>query len=495
MEMTMIRQKSQLSTVQLILVFTAIVLIVVSWWGVSMLEKGLSVTQHEFDGLSLRYIQPEGGYDLPAIIIAHGYGGSQQIMYGYAYAFAHSGYAVMMLDFSGHASNPAPLDFGRDSLQADIEKAYQSLITFNDIDEERIALLGHSMGSGAVMTAGINSPDKYSAVVAVSPTGAEVSESLPQNLMLQAGTLEGDFVENAKALLEEAGGLSNDFEGKTARIYTEIANVEHITILFNSNSHNHAVNWANQAFEIESQSTYRDTRILWYALHLIGWILFIPGVKPFIKFKPSSTPEAIKPLRKWLVFLLAPIVATLTLYLLTKVFNITSFMGLQVGGALSIWFLIMGLIWLFIGTKVKSPQRMYFSWGLLFFAVLFLCLGLMAQFTWMQSLLIPARIWRALLIALACWPWKLAASYNIQGSKGWKRIGLWLLQNTVLMSALIATAMYVPGMGILMLIAPVLPFIFLVEGVIGSNFDDPWIYSIGSSLLLGWLVSSFFPLI
>ena len=491
----MIKRNPRLNSVQLFLVSMAIVLIVVSWWNVLRLDNGLTVSMEEYEDLSLRYIQPTNGHDLPAVIIAHGYGGSQQIMLGYAYAFANSGYAVMMFDFSGHASNPAPLDTERNSLQNDIEKAYQALIIHPGVNKEQIALLGHSMGSGAVMSAGIDNPDKYLAVVAVSPTGADVTTTLPQNLLLQAGTLEGNFVENAKQLLVDAGGQSFDFENLTARNFVEIENTEHISILFSSKSQNLAVNWVNSAFEIDKDSEYRDLRIAWYGLHLIGWLIFIPGFKPLIKFQLSATPENAPLLRKWLTFLLAPISAIVTLSLLGSVWDTSKFLGLQVGGSLGIWMLVMGLIWLFIGTKIKSPRRKYFSWGLLFFFFIWLSLGQMAQFTWMQSMLIPARIWRALLIALACWPWKLAAGYNIRGSKGWKRIGLWILQTSVLMAALIATAMYIPGMGIIMLIAPVLPIILLVEGIIGSQFDDPWVFSVGSSLLFGWLIASFFPLI
>ena len=488
-------KKGLLTPTQRVLISLAFILIVVSWWGVLNLEDGLEVSFEEYENLSLRYIQPEGGYDLPAVIIAHGYGGSQQIMLGYAYAFANSGYAVMMLDFSGHATNPAPLDRVGESLQTDLEKAYQALIAHPYVEPENIALVGHSMGSGAVMTAGIENPEKYSAVVALSPTGAEVTESLPLNLMLQAGTLEPDFVENAKELLTAGGGANLDFEENKARSFVEIPNVEHITILFSSMSQNLAVNWVNNAFEINQQSSHRDLRIVWYGLHLIGWLVFIPNAKPLFRFKLSSKPEALKPLRKWLVFLIAPVVSILTLYLLNKNGDTSGWLGIQVGGSLAVWMLVMGLVWLLIGTKIKSPVRGYLVWGFAFFVFIWVSLGLMAQFTWMQSFIIPARIWRGLIIALACFPWKLAVGYSLQGRRGWERVGLWLLQTTVLMGALISTTVYVPGMWIIILIAPVLPIILLVEGIIGSQFDDPWVYGIGGSLLFGWLISSFFPLI
>ena len=133
----------------------------------------------------------------------------------------------MLLDFAGHGANAEPLDTERDALQDSLDVAYQGLISRSEVDPDRVALLGHSMGSGAVMRAGIEQPNRYRAVIAVSPTGADVTETLPRNLMLQAGSLEGRFVANAETLLEDAGGSSDDFVDGLARTFVEIPDVEH----------------------------------------------------------------------------------------------------------------------------------------------------------------------------------------------------------------------------------------------------------------------------
>ena len=59
------------------------------------------------------------------------------------------------------------------------------------LDRSRLALIGHSMGSGAVMTAGINQPGTYAAVVAISPTNADVRPDAPRNLLLLCAALYG----------------------------------------------------------------------------------------------------------------------------------------------------------------------------------------------------------------------------------------------------------------------------------------------------------------
>ncbi|MBW8011928.1 MAG: hypothetical protein FVQ83_11925 [Chloroflexi bacterium] len=72
---------------------------------------------------------------------------------------------------------------------------------------------------------------------------------------------------------------------------------------------------------------------------------------------------------------------------------------------------------------------------------------------------------------------------------------MWVVQSTVLVTALFIFAMLVPGMFVLMLMAPVLPIILEVTFIIGKHFDDPWAYAIGSALFFGWMVAAFFPII
>ncbi|MEH2179176.1 hypothetical protein [Nostoc sp.] len=95
---------------------------------------------------------------------------------------------------------------GKNSLQQNLDVAYEALIKQLKVDRSRLATLGHSMGSGAVMSAAINNVNRYAATVAISPTSASVTPKAPHNLQLQAGSWEGGFIANAKRLLESAGG-------------------------------------------------------------------------------------------------------------------------------------------------------------------------------------------------------------------------------------------------------------------------------------------------
>jgi dienelactone hydrolase len=45
----------------------------------------------------------------PAVVIAHGFAGSRQLMEGYALTLARAGYYAVSFDFEGHGRNPTPM--------------------------------------------------------------------------------------------------------------------------------------------------------------------------------------------------------------------------------------------------------------------------------------------------------------------------------------------------------------------------------------------------
>jgi dienelactone hydrolase len=485
---------SKLGIARIIVIVIAILLIAGSWWNVARMYDGLTVRRFVQDEVPLLFLAPEEGADVPGVIIAHGFGGSQQLMLGYGLSLARAGYGVMLLNFSGHASNPNPLSSSRASLQADMDVAFEALSAQPEVNSEQVGLLGHSMGSGAVMNAGIANPDRYAAVIAVSPTGADVNPNRPPNLMLQAGEWEGRFVENAEGLLADAGGASEDFTDNRARRLEIIPKVEHITILFSAHSRDAAAEWLSHSFGVERPLDYKDTRMTWTWLHQLGWIMLAIASAPLIKLQSESLPRQPKAVWRWLGFLLAPVVATIALILLGSWSGLSTFLGMHVGGALAIWLLLMGAVWLAMAVRPRAPRWQNLLWGGLLFALIWIALGLISQYTWFQWYLIPSRLWRWPIFALACLPWKLALGHALKRAKGWGKAGLWLVQSVVAVAALFMVGTTVPGMFVLVLFAPVLPIILGIEVLISKPFDDPWAFAVGNAMFFGWLIATFFPL-
>ena len=244
-------------------------------------QGGLTVRHITRDGVPMVYLAPAAAQRAPGVLVAHGFAGSKQLMLAYGYTLAHAGYAVLLWDFDGHGANGNAL--AGDSLQNDLDRAYAVLIEQPEVDPARLALLGHSMGSGAVMAAGIRNPDRYTATIAISPTGADVSPAAPRNLLLQAGGWEGNFVANARRLLAAAGGAGDDFANGRARRLIVVPNAEHISILFRSESGRAALDWLSRAFGEARDTPYVDRRIIWYAVSLLGWLLALAAAAPRLR--------------------------------------------------------------------------------------------------------------------------------------------------------------------------------------------------------------------
>lgn len=476
----------------------AVVVLVVAWWGVAQLDQGLQVRTalgHSAAAPPLRWLAPADAPAAPGVIIAHGFSGSSQIMLGYAYHLAHAGYAVLLVDFAGHAANPQPLDAASNSLQADLEAAYHALIGQPEVDATRIALVGHSMGSGAVMAAGLRHPQRYRAVVAISPTDAAVTSAEPPNLLLQAGTLEPQFVANAQALLTRAGGPNQDFTAGRARAFVEIPGVEHISILFSPASHQGVRAWLDQALEHSGPTPPADRRMVWYGLHLAGWLGLGLALAPLVRGAPPAGARHPSLRRQLLGLVVGSLAAVGGLALLARLFDITGLLGMLVGGAVGIWLLLLGSVWLLIARPATRPTWGALGRGLLLFALLWLAFGLLAQVTWLNWLLIPERLARWPALALACLAWKAAAGQAQSGLTAGGRLAWWLGQSVVVTAGLLAAAAFVPGLFFIVLVAPAIPLVLGLESIAAAIFDDAWAYALGGALFFGWLLATLFPLI
>ena len=234
-----------------ILAGVGLVLVVLAVWQLGAATRGLEVTTVRDAEPRLVVMAPEGVTpgSRPLVLIAHGFSGSTAIMRGFALTLAHAGYTAVLWDFQGHGTNPEPMSSssGGGSLAATAEAALAEALDRGYGDAERVAILGHSMGSGVALAFGIDHPGT-AATIAVSPTGQEVSPELPHNLLLMAGTLEGRFVQNAEQRLEEAGGTGGDHAAGTARKLIVVPGVEHISILFSPTAHAAARDWLDAAF-------------------------------------------------------------------------------------------------------------------------------------------------------------------------------------------------------------------------------------------------------
>ncbi len=507
-------------TPAVLVVLIGLGLVLGSWWQVTRPSRDLEVVHLRAPdaqgALPMTHVLPRAtdvvarrspvDRGIPGVLIAHGFGASRRIMLGYAYRLAHAGYGVALWDFAGHGANPAPLDPSREGLQDNIDTALASLLERDEIDPQRIAVVGHSMGSAAAMRAGIRRRDVFAAVVAISPTGALFSEAAPRNLLLQAGSLEPRFVANARRLLDEAGGSDDTAEAfavGVARAMEIVPGVEHMTILFSDRSQESVVEWLDSAFAIErdDEPVYTDRRGLLYALHFVAWLLIArvagPCVRRLIPRGAARGRGGLPAIRaRWWVagMIGGPFVATAALAAIATVVQVAELGGMLVAGAAALWFFISGLIWLALGFRPSRPRIAGVVLGLGLFAVLWVAAGIMVQHLALQWVLIPARLARWPAVALAMLPWQLGAGFAQAGAPGRYRVGLFFAWTIPVLAALAFAGITVDGLFFLTLVLPALPVAFAATALLGGIADDPWGYAIGNALFLGWLVVAIFPL-
>ncbi|WP_404790582.1 alpha/beta hydrolase [Altericista sp. CCNU0014] len=464
----------------------------IAWFGLANLSAGLEVRAIPHNSVPMLFMTSKGAKPQPGIVVAHGIAGSKQLMLGYGYTLAHNGYSVLLLDFHGHGANTAPLD--QDRLQQDLNTALTALKAQPEVDPNRIGLLGHSMGSGAVMTAGAEEGSSIAAVVAVSPIHAPLTPSAPRNLQLQAGEWEGPFVQQSAQLLQDAGGPNANLKEGKGRSQVIIPHVEHILILFSDRSHQAALDWFDAAFEQTSTSSFRDRRMVWYGLHLLSWILLLSALSPWLQQVRSHLPIQHRPGRSWVGLGIAPLSAAGIIFFISWQTSLASIGGLLVGGALGLWMFVAGLTWCGVLSRFPRPSLKSLGLGVLLFGLLWLAFGAMAQETWLQWWLIPARLKLWPVLAFACFPWFLASGIlQIDATRTQQILG-WLAQSVALAGGLSITIVLVPQLGFLALIVPIIPIVLALLSYTGARVRNPWSYAIASALFFGWTIAATFPL-
>ncbi len=474
--------------------------VIIAVWQIMMAQSGLKV-------ISLRTTNPPVTIILPAniqaasrptVLIAHGFAGSAVLMRGFALTLAHAGYTTVSWDFEGHGANPNPLLTTSEStsLLKDAESALAEAASTGLVDTQRVAILGHSMGSGVALEYGVMHPDTY-ATIAISPVPQTVDRSLPRNLLVMAGSLEPQFVGNAEQLLAMAGGERGSLADGTARQIAIVPNVEHISILFSPTAAHTARAWLDGTFGTQpGASNYTDRRIIWFGLGILGFILLsVGGIN---SLPPMQVTEAsTRPAWRRLVGLISGgIGATLILWVINLAgVNLSQLLGILVGGYIVIWFGIAGIIALLI----SQPQLQQISAagvvkGLIAFMALWLGVGLLGNFVWLPWLLIRERLLLWVPAAIIASPWFLAYGEAARPSNRLAQIGWWLVQVVVVVGGFFLALTLTPGLGFIFIILPVIPIMLGLQALAISPRHGAWSYALSGAMFTAWLLMAVFPL-
>jgi hypothetical protein len=352
------------------------------------------------------------------------------------------------------------------------------------------------MGSGVALDYGVSHP-MTAATTAVSPVPRTVTPELPHNLLLMAGSLEPRFVENAEKLLSDAGGPGGDPSEGTARKLHVVQGVEHITILFVFDSHQTVREWLDATFGPQpGAAKYSDRRMMWYGLGILGVLFLSWAITPL--FQSSQLIFTFdQPLwRRLIAPIVGALLATIILWLLGKVgLEISSLLGLMIGGYLLFWFALAGLISLMLlQKKLSLPSRRDLFGGLIVFAALWFGVGLIAHFVWLPWLLIPKRLVLWPLGTLLSLPWFLVIGETLRGDGFLNRMLGWVWHTLVLGAGFILALRLVPELFVLILMLPVLPIVNGLLELASARLRGSWPFAIGGAMFMSWVLLAVFPM-
>jgi dienelactone hydrolase len=493
-------------------------LVAVAVWQIWAAGSGLEFTNLGTSHPPVVVIAPQGAdaAGRPLVLVGHGFTGSGALMRGYGLTLAHAGYVAVLPDYAGHGRNPNSLPGMRgDALLSDAEAAVAAAVTQGLGDGQRVAVLGHSMGSGVALQYGLAHPET-AATIAISPVGAEVTPELPRNLLLLAGAWEGRFVRSAEHLLEMAGGAGGNPAAGTARAMHVVPGVEHVSILFSPAAQAQARDWLDAVWGTQPAArTYTDRRMAWYGLGVLGTLLLAGALAPAERtiwresdYLLGRVPESQRPrrsLRRRLAALAGGALgATVGLWLAGRAgLDLTALLGLQVGGYVLVWFGVAGvsgllLLWPRRATGWPLPTGRELAGGLLVFAALWLGVGLLGQWVWLPWLLIPRRLVLWPLGAVLLLPWLLAVGESYAGPGGLRRLparaASWLIHSLLLVGAMFLALSLTPQLGFMVIILPLFPIVLALHTLAGLRYKGRWAFALSGALFVSWLLLAVFPL-
>ena len=121
-------------------------------------------------------IPAPGGAPAPVVAVLHGWGSNAEMMLPVATPLNQAGYAVLLFDARSHGRSDGDTFASLPRFAEDLDHALDWLKQQPEVDAARMAVLGHSVGAGAVLLAAARRKD-LAAVISVA------AFSHPANMM------------------------------------------------------------------------------------------------------------------------------------------------------------------------------------------------------------------------------------------------------------------------------------------------------------------------
>lgn len=470
-----------------------------------------------------------------AVVVVHGFSGNRQLMYGFGFALARSGYVAALVDLAGHGASldrlPGEFDEARyQKLAGNLATAVEYLHSDWDIPRERIAILGHSMGASVVTRYAVEHPDVPATVaISLGEFGGRLPAQAdrPRNLLILVGAAEfAGFLNGSANGLRAAypdgaaGQTYGDFAQGAARRLVIVPGVEHITILFSPDTYREVAQWIDLAFDSQAGGAGLavDGRMGWVLLlYLAAMIGFYPLARLVWSGIPALATDAPRrpvPARRAVLAILAAGVFTPPAMLAAPY----RWMPLNVGNYAGVFFLIAGaVLWIAIAldrailrrqrepaaprtnaVAGKASLRMALA-ALALVVYALLTFGLTAHLTWTSFALAGERVWMALVLFVFMLVYFWADETLIWRPSARARLGLYALSKTALLAGLVAAILWLGGPFFLLILLPVMLALFVWHGLYAHWLHRltgrPWVAAALNAAVFAWMIAATFPVV
>ena len=448
----------------------------------------------------VRLFTPEVPGPGPVVVLAHGFSGSAAMMDPMASALSRAGLVVVAPDLPGHGGNATPLEEGAlDSAVTDAVGLASELA-----EGGPVALVGHSMGAGAVADWATRNP--AAATVAISlPDAAGLPEDpgAPANLLLLWGALEPQrFVDAALTGLRlgypqgEPGRTYGEDEAGTARRAQPIRGAEHISVIYRKQTFDEVSTWLS-AGDSGGPAPQGDARLAGVLLVLGGGVT---AARPLLARAPGHTSGEVRRDRRGIAGRLVVLTGAAVGAALgaAAVQGVTERVPVAVTGYLAGWFAAGALLLWAASRRRAAPvvgDVKGLVWGALAGAALSLAMAIPARLSWAAYELTAVRSWvfLPLLGVLGAWFW--AEWRVVEGVRGWRRAVLLVASRLIVVAALLAAVVLLGAPGFLSLTVPLLLPILLLLAVLAGWARDPLAAAAAQAVPTALVAATTFPII
>ena len=478
-------------------------------------STGAVITPITIGAIPATIFRPADDVSGPAVVIAHGFAGSQQLMQSFALTLARNGYVALTFDFAGHGRNPMPLTGSITDANGATRTLLDELTRVGayarGLGDGRLAVLGHSMASDIVVRYAQATPG-VAATIAVSMFSPVVTATSPPNLLVIVGDWESMLkaealraVGLALASLPPSPGVTyGDFAAGTARRAAFSAHVEHASVLFSQDSMREAVNWLDLAFGTDRPAPpYLDGRGPWILLLIAAVVLLAYPLSALLP-RLASVPlgAGIGWRRLWIV-VLVPMVATPLLLRVLPTHVLPVLVGDYLAAHFAIYGLITALCVVAIRGRITRPQRSVSAArfvGATLAVVGFGFVGLVWPIDSFVTSFVPGpeRIVLLLAMLVGTLMFFLSDEWSTRGEGAGR--GAYLASKVAfLLSLAFAVALDFERLFFLLIIVPVVVLFLVIYGLFGAwvyrRTGHPLVAGIANAIAFAWAIGVTFPLL